>query len=133
MSGLFENFYKVRMWCCSGNFERIGIDGSFYTIKINGEKIKKECTIKSHKEAFEILMEELKELKVIESFDEIKGVGHRIVQGADHYDKSVIATKEVVKDIEDLAPLAPLHNKAAVSGIKAAEKVIDIMKRYLGK
>ena len=108
----------------SGNFERVGIEGSFYTIKINGEKIKKECPIKSHKEAFEKLMEELKELKVIDSFDEIKGVGHRIVQGADHYDKSVVATKEVVKDIEDLAPLAPLHNGAAVSGIKAAEKVI---------
>lgn len=108
----------------SGNFERIGIEGSFYTIKVNGEKIKKECNLKSHKEAFETLMKELKELKVIESFDEIKGVGHRIVQGADHYDKSVIATKEVIKDIEDLAPLAPLHNGPAVTGIKAAEKVI---------
>ena len=54
----------------SGNFERVGIEGSFYTIKVNGEKIKKECNLKSHKEAFETLMKELKELKVIESFDE---------------------------------------------------------------
>ncbi len=108
----------------SGNFERIGIEGSLYTIKINGEKIQKTLPVETHTKAFEILMNELKELHVIESFDEIKGVGHRIVQGADHYDKSVIATDEVVKDIESLSDLAPLHNPAACAGIKAAKEVI---------
>ena len=107
-----------------GNFERIGIEGSLYTIKINGEKIQKTLPVETHTKAFEILMNELKELHVIESFDEIKGVGHRIVQGADHYDKSVIATDEVVKDIESLSDLAPLHNPAACAGIKAAKEVI---------
>ena len=108
----------------SGTFERIGIPGGFYTIKINGEKIKKEANLESHTIAFQILMQELQDLKVVESFDEIKGVGHRVVQGADHYDKSVIATDEVMEDISSLSSLAPLHNPAAVLGIKAAKEVV---------
>ncbi len=108
----------------SGTFERIGIPGGFYTIKLNGEKIKKDANLESHTVAFQILMQELQDLKVVESFDEIKGVGHRVVQGADHYDKSVIATDEVVEDISSLSSLAPLHNPAAVLGIKAAKEVV---------
>ena len=108
----------------SGYFERIGIDGSFYTIKVNGEKIKKEVELPSHTVAFEYLINELLEHHVVESLDEIKGIGHRVVQGADHYDKSVIATDEVVSDIASLSSLAPLHNPAAVLGIKAAKEVV---------
>ena len=108
----------------SGVFERIGISGGIYTIKFNGEKREKKCELPDHKKAFSKLMEELLQLNIISSFDEIKAVGHRIVQGADHYKSSVIATDEVVKDILDLASLAPLHNKAAVQGIKGAKEVI---------
>jgi acetate kinase len=108
----------------SGVFERVGISGSFYKIVVNGEKREKKCEVSNHKVAFSTLMNELIRLNVISSFDEIKAVGHRIVQGADHYKSSVIATDEVVKDILDLASLAPLHNKAAVLGIKAAKEVI---------
>ena len=108
----------------SGVFERIGISGGMYTIKVNGEKREKKCELSDHKKAFSKLMEELLRLNIISSFDEIKAVGHRIVQGADHYEKSVIATDEVVDDILELAKLAPLHNKAAVTGIKAAKEVI---------
>lgn len=106
-----------------GIFERIGISGSFYTVKINGEKITKEVSLTNHTEAFKILMDELVALNVVNSIDEIKGIGHRVVQGADHYDKSVIATDEVVNDIASLSSLAPLHNPAAVLGIKAAKEV----------
>ncbi len=108
----------------SGYFERIGINGSFYTIKVNGEKIKKEVDLPSHTVAFEYLINELLEHHVVESLDEIKGIGHRVVQGADHYDKSVIATDEIVSDIASLSSLAPLHNPAAVLGIKAAKEVV---------
>lgn len=108
----------------SGNFERVGIQGSFYKITVNGEKREKKCDLPNHKVAFSKLMNELIQLNVISSFDEIKAVGHRIVQGADHYEKSVLATDEVVNDILELASLAPLHNKAAVLGIKAAKEVI---------
>ena len=108
----------------SGYFERIGIGESFYTIKMNGEKIKKEVDLPDHTTAFQILMQELIDLKVVSSLDEIKGIGHRVVQGADHYDKSVLATDEVVEDINSLSSLAPLHNPAAVLGIKAAKEVV---------
>ena len=108
----------------SGVFERIGIDNSFYTIKINGEKVKKEVELKNHKKAFEILVEELIENKVVESLDEIKGIGHRVVQGVAYFDKTVVVDEEVVAKIDELATLAPLHNPAAITGIKAAQEVV---------
>jgi len=108
----------------SGVFERIGIDNSFYTIKINGEKIKKEVELKNHKQAFEILVEELIENKVVESLDEIKGIGHRVVQGGAYFDKTVVVDDEVIAKIDELSTLAPLHNPAAITGIKAAQEVV---------
>ncbi len=108
----------------SGVFERIGIDGSFYTIKINGEKIKKEVELKDHKKAFEILIDELKENKVVESLDEIKGIGHRVVQGGAYFDKTVVVTEDVIAKIDELSALAPLHNPAAIVGIRAAQAVV---------
>lgn len=108
----------------SGVFERIGIDGSFYTIKYNGEKLKREVRLKTHVDAVEYLVEELIKNDVIKQLDEIKAIGHRIVHGGAKYNKSVIITDEVIKDIEDLIPLAPLHNKAHLMGIRAFIKEI---------
>lgn len=108
----------------SGSFERIGIPGGFYNFKLNGEKIKKEVNLENHTTAFKILMDELINLKVVLSYDEISGVGHRVVQGADHYDRSVVITDEILNDIESLSSLAPLHNPAAVLGMKAAMNVV---------
>ena len=108
----------------SGLFERIGEKGSVYTIKVNDEKYSSEVELKNHKVAFEILVEELKKNEIIKKLSEIKGVGHRIVQGGDYFDKTVVVTDEVVEKIDELATLAPLHNKAAITGINAAREVI---------
>ena len=108
----------------SGNFERIGIHNSFYTIKINGEKIKKEMNLPNHKVAFETLVKELEENKVVESLEEISGIGHRVVQGGSYFDKTVVIDDDVIAKIEELNVLAPLHNPAAITGIKAAMEVI---------
>lgn len=108
----------------SGVFEKIGLKDSFYTIKLNGEKTKKEVSLPSHNEAFEILMKELKDQKIIKSYDEIKGIGHRVAQGGAYFDKSVLATDENVKIVSNLSQIAPLHNPAAVTGIEAAKKVV---------
>ena len=108
----------------SGVFERIGIDNSFYTIKLNVEKIMKELELNNHKVAFEILIKELMDNKIVESLDEIKGVGHRIVQGGAYFDKTVIADEDAVSKIDELASLAPLHNHAAIVGINAAKEVM---------
>jgi len=108
----------------SGLFERIGEKISSYTIKLDGEKYSKELELPNHKVAFEILVDELKKNNIIKRLDEIKGVGHRIVQGGDYFDKTVIASDETVAKIDELATLAPLHNKAAITGINAAKEVI---------
>ena len=107
----------------SGVFERIGIDSSFYTIKFNGEKIKKEVELKDHKAAFELLVKELIDNNIVESLEEIKGIGHRIVQGGAYFDKTVLATEDNISIVEKLSSLAPLHNPAAVVGIRAAQSV----------
>ncbi len=108
----------------SGNFERIGIDNSLYTIKINGEKIKHETELKDHKQAFEILVQELLDNKIVEDLSEIKGIGHRVVQGGSYFDKTVVIDDEVISKIDELSVLAPLHNPAAIVGINAAKEVV---------
>ena len=88
----------------SGVFEKIGIKDSFYTVKIDGEKIKKEVNLPSHKEAFEILMKELIDNKIIEDYSEIKGIGHRVAQGGAYFDKSVLATDENIEIVSLIKP-----------------------------
>ena len=107
----------------SGVFERIGIENSFYTIKLNGEKIKKETELKDHKAAFELLVKELIDNKIVDSLEDIAGIGHRIVQGGSYFDKTVLATEDNISIVEKLSSLAPLHNPAAVVGIRAAQSV----------
>ena len=108
----------------SGVFERIGIGESFYTIKINGEKIKKEVELKDHQVAFEYLVKELLENNIVKSLEEIKGIGNRVVQGGSYFDKTEKVDEEVISKIDELSALAPLHNPAAIVGIRAEQEVI---------
>lgn len=107
-----------------GYLERIGIDGSFLTHTVGGEKHKIEKNINNHAEGMELVIEQLlhKDYGVIKSLDEIDAVGHRIVHGGDKFTKSVIVTDEVVKGIEDAIQFAPLHNPAHLQGIYACQK-----------
>ena len=108
----------------SGYFEKIGLDDSFYSIKINGEKIQKVVLVKDHAKAAEILIEELLENKIVNDLSEIKGVGHRLVHGGDKYANSVIIDKDVIATVEELSPLAPLHNPANLIGVNAMMSAI---------
>lgn len=108
----------------SGVFERIGIDDSFYTIKLNGEKIKKEVELKNHEDAVRILTEELINYNIVKDLSEIKGVGHRVVHGGDKYADSVVIDKNVTDTIRELFHLAPLHNPANLMGIEAFQEYI---------
>ncbi|MDD4406788.1 MAG: acetate kinase [Bacilli bacterium] len=107
----------------SGVFERIGLKNSFYTIKLKGDKFKTEVDLKNHKDAFEILIKELINNKIIENLNEVEGIGHRTVQGGPYFNKTVIATNENIKIVEDLSCLAPLHNPPIIVAIKAAMEV----------
>ena len=108
----------------SGLFERIGIEGSMYTIKYQGNKIKEEVELKDHGDAVKILLDKLISLKVISSLEEINGIGHRVVHGGANYTKSVMVTSKVAEDILKLSDLAPLHNPAHYLGIKAFQEVL---------
>ena len=108
----------------SGNFERIGIDGSFYTIKYNGEKISQDVLLNTHTDAVKILFEKLISLGVIKSLDEIDGVGHRIVHGGSKYSSSVLVDDEVISNINECKSFAPLHNPAHILGINAFREIL---------
>ena len=104
-----------------GTYERIG-EQSFVTHKVNGEKIRIEKPVKNHKEAIDVVIGLLldKKYNTISSLSEIVGIGHRVAQGADKFTSSVIIDDEVIRKIDECAALAPVHNKAAIVGIKAA-------------
>ncbi|MBP5678761.1 MAG: acetate kinase [Bacilli bacterium] len=108
----------------SGQFERIGSDGSGYTFKYNGQKITEEIPLKDHTDAVTILLDKLIALEIIHSLDEIKGVGHRIVHGGSKYSESVFVTNQVIDDIDAFKEFAPLHNPAHLLGIKAFKEAL---------
>ncbi|MDD6223405.1 MAG: acetate kinase [bacterium] len=108
----------------SGYFERVTLEGSFYTIKYNGEKIREEVDMPNHTVAVEVLLDRLIKIGIIASLDEIDGVGHRLVHGGDQYNTSVIITDEVIQDLRKYSVLAPLHNPANILGIEAVRKAL---------
>ena len=108
----------------SGYFEKIGLANGIYSLKINGSKIRKEADMRDHKAAIELLIKELLDNKIISSLEDIDGIGHRLVHGGDKYATSVIINDEVIKTVEELSSLAPLHNPANVVGIKAFKEVL---------
>lgn len=109
-----------------GNFERIGEDAAFLTHKVNGEKYVIKSPVKNHEETLKIILKELQhpDYKVIDSLDDIDAVGHRIVHGGELFDKSVLVDEEVIDKIDQCAALAPLHNPAAILGIRACQKAM---------
>ncbi len=108
----------------SGTFEKIGLPDSFYTIKYNGNKDRKEVLLNDHTDAVKYLLDELINYKVINSYDDIDGVGHRLVHGGDKYTESVIIDDDVLDTVEKLVPLAPLHNPANLVGVRSFKEVL---------
>ncbi len=109
-----------------GNCDRIGIDGHVSAKTGDGREYNADCNFPTHTEAFEKLVEVITtgETKVIDSMAEISAVGHRIVQGADIFDKSCLVTDEIIDQIDDLAELAPVHNHPHALALRACKKVI---------
>lgn len=115
---------------CKGAVERIGLKitggEENVIVKVNGEKYTYDKELLTHTDAFNEVKYILSEgeHKVVDSFDEIDAIGHRIVQGGDRYTKSVIVTPKVCDEVEELAPLAPLHTHANIAGYKACLNVV---------
>ena len=109
-----------------GNCDRIGIDGHIKHTAFDGRTVDEDCTFPTHTEAFEKLVAVLTtgDAAVIKSMDEIGAVGHRVVQGAEIFNKTTLATDEVIQQIDDLAELAPVHNHPHALALRACKKVL---------
>ena len=110
-----------------GGVERIGLDNAFIKVKLtNGEKKQIMADLPTHKEGVSLVFKCLldPEFGAIKDLKEIDAVGHRIVQGGDKYNKSVIVDKQVEQDIEELCDLAPVHNAGHLKGIRAVDALM---------
>ncbi|MBV4414905.1 acetate kinase [Clostridium tyrobutyricum] len=109
-----------------GLVERIGIEGSILTHKVNGEKYITEQPMEDHKIAIKLVLNALvdKDYGVIKDMSEISAVGHRVVHGGEKYANSVLVDEDVVKAIKDCAKLAPLHNVPNMIGINACKELM---------
>ncbi|MBE6156270.1 MAG: acetate kinase [Firmicutes bacterium] len=112
----------------SGLFEKIGLADSMYTIKFNGQKIKKEANLVDHSVAVSKLIDELLENNIVASLNEIEGVGHRILHGGSEFTQSLILDEDVLERISKYNELGPLHNPANIMGVKAFMKVLPDVK-----
>lgn len=108
----------------SGIIERIGLKDSIFTTKYNGEKFNVVEDIENHEIAIQKVLDKLIELNVIGDYEEIEGVGHRVVAGGEDFKESALIDNDVLAKIERLADLAPLHNPANATGIKAFKKLL---------
>ncbi|NLL68859.1 MAG: acetate kinase [Acholeplasmataceae bacterium] len=112
-----------------GLVERIGSNKAVFTIEVDGEKVVTKTPIKDHKVAVSMLFEALSKHKIIKDLEEIKGVGHRVVQGGEKFLESTLITDEVVEEVRKLNPLAPLHNPANIIGIESFRKALPNVKQ----
>lgn len=112
-----------------GIVERIGLKDSIFTIKYGeGQKFEQVLDIEDHEVAVQMLLDQLIDLKIIASFDEITGVGHRVVAGGEYFKDSIVIDDDVLAKIEELSEFAPLHNPANAMGIKAFRHILPNIK-----
>ncbi|MDQ0339765.1 acetate kinase [Caldalkalibacillus uzonensis] len=107
-----------------GVIERIGLDDGILTITVNGAKKRESVDVPDHQAAVTLLLEKLVEYRIIDSIDDIEGVGHRVVHGGERFHDSVLIDEDVIKGIEACSELAPLHNPANLVGIRAFQEVL---------
>ena len=108
----------------SGYVEKIGQPDCFWTVKVNGEKIKSSRPLADHTEAVDVLIEELFKHNIVKSLDEIERIGHRVLHGGEFFKESAVVTDEVIEKIKSLIPLGPLHLPGNLAGIEAFRKVL---------
>ncbi|GAK48008.1 acetate kinase [Secundilactobacillus oryzae JCM 18671] len=109
----------------SGVVERIGLKDSLVLIKYgDGQKFEETLDIESHEQAIQIMLDQLLDLKIIKDYNEITGVGHRVVAGGELFSDSALIDDKVIEQIESLAEYAPLHNPAEAMGIRAFKKLL---------
>ena len=113
---------------CKGQVERIGIDGSFLKQKGGAEEADIHAEIKDHNDAIEMVLKALTDPKhgVVKSLEEIDAVGHRVLHGGEKFADPVLVNDQVIRDLESIIDLGPLHMPANISGIKACQKAMPV-------
>jgi len=119
---LFEMPEKTTI--ASGMIDRLGSPKAVFKLKYNGKKIEHEEAIKSNDIAILSVLDALKELKIIDRFEDIVAFGHRVVAGGEEFKKSEIVTEANLKKIEKLSEYAPLHNKIQAYFISVFKKLV---------
>jgi len=107
-----------------GMVDRLGLSDSVFEVEFNGKKISEMGDIPDHTTAVNKMLDKLIDLKIIDSYDEITGVGHRVVAGGSIFKDSAVVTPRVVQQIRNLSEFAPLHNPGQAAGIEAFEKIL---------
>ncbi len=109
-----------------GICERVGSSGAFHKHGLDENEHVLDAEMKDHDAAMALVIDALLDgpTKAIDSLDEIDAIGHRVVQGGKYFDKSALIDDDVIAKIDELAELAPLHNKAALMGIHACQKLM---------
>jgi len=108
----------------SGVVERIGLNDSIFSMKYSGETYKEIVGIPTHSVAVNMLLKYLISNNILQSLDEIQGVGHRVVHGGEKFSDSVLISQDVIDGIEEVSELAPLHNPANLIGIHAFQEAL---------
>lgn len=107
-----------------GMVDRLGLSDSVFEVEFDGKKISEMGDIPDHTTAVNKMLDKLIDLKIIGSYDEITGVGHRVVAGGSIFKDSAVVTPRVIQQIKNLSEFAPLHNPGQAAGIEAFEKIL---------
>ena len=108
----------------SGHIDGIGLDRCLVKIKIGDDEEEKKELVKDHVDAVILALKSLKQKKIIKNYNEIDALGHRVVHGGEKYSKPTLIDDKVIREIERLFGLAPLHNPPNLAGILACKKML---------
>ncbi|KRM17727.1 acetate kinase (acetokinase) [Companilactobacillus nantensis DSM 16982] len=107
-----------------GMVDRLGLSDSVFEVEFDGKKISEMGDIPDHTTAVNKMLDKLIDLKIIDNYNEISGVGHRVVAGGSIFKDSAVVTPRVIQQIRNLSEFAPLHNPGQAAGIEAFEKIL---------
>ena len=108
----------------NGIVEKIGLDGSSYTLKFNGKKLEEKVPVANHTEAVSIMLDALQKNHFIKDISEIKGVGHRVLHGGEIYSDSALIDDETLNNIRVLTKLGPIHHPGEIAGIVSMQELL---------
>ncbi|MFT4304921.1 MAG: acetate/propionate family kinase [Candidatus Woesearchaeota archaeon] len=128
-SSIKYKFFKNKKPVLSGHVDAIALKNCKQIIKIDKATIEKNIKAKNHDEALKFVFDSLIDYKIVNNLNEIEAIGHRVVHGGENFKEATIINNKVIKKIEELCSIAPLHNPHNLSGILACKKLLPKVKQ----